>query len=220
MSSYDFSKTGVNKIGALQREIENGVPYYSYFNYNGDTLTIVTTQALTTEELQTVQTLVDNYVDPEYFLTLTSSATDATRSYSTNSLTPEVVQSFIYTATDSLGNGTFNAIKTVIEYKTENVETWSTFTGPLTINFRIRCFTRDYLLSNNTITITDIGNTWKTAALNLETGKRSEYRTFMVEGLRNYVANYDCIWVYEVAVSDPRLYVTLHSKQMLYYNIE
>lgn len=205
-------------MGAFEKQIRPTAKYLSYM-YSDPSLTIETTEALTEGELTTLTTIITDYTDPAIYLELASTITDAGVSTLTNSTTPEVVQTYIYTNTNSDGVGVFNAIKTVIEYSTDNVENFLLFTGSASITFTIKCLTRNFVISTNTIDITDIKNGWKTIAENLGTGKQKEYRTFLVEGLRDVVANYDCLWQYIISVSDPRIFVKLHAKQCLYYNI-
>lgn len=224
MSSYNFTKSGVLKFSALDRDLRTTISTYDGANYNDPSLTVYTTAPLSQQDLTTLTDLVNNYVDPEFFLTLSYTSTDTTFSEKTNSTTPDTVQSFFYSTTGANGNGTFNAIKSVIEYSTNNVAYWSNFSGSLTATFSIKCYTRDYVLTNDSIDITDIANTWKSMALADPIGSIGQqdkvYRTFMVEGLRNYVANYDCVWVYVISVSNPNVYMCVQAKQMLYYDIQ
>ncbi len=218
MTIYNFTKAGIGKMGAFEKQIRPTAKFLSYM-YSDPSLTIETTEALTEGELTTLTTIITDYTDPAIYLELASTITDAGVSTLTNSTTPEVVQTYIYTNTNSDGVGLFNAIKTVIEYSTDNVENFADFEGSASITFTIKCLTRNFVISTNTIDITDIKNGWKTIAENLGTGKQKEYRTFLVEGLRDVVANYDCLWQYIISVSDPRIFVKLHAKQCLYYNI-
>ena len=60
---------------------------------------------------------------------------------------------------------------------------------------------------------------WNADANASGTGSRVDYETFMIQGLRTKVANYDCIWQLKLAVSDPRMSARLNSLQTLYYNL-
>lgn len=218
MSQYTFNKPGVGKVYAFEATICN-TPKYNGYIYTDPDLTIFTSEALSTEEFNSLQAIIQNYTDPAVFLVLNSTIPDTIRSNTTNSTSPEVVQTFIFTNTNQYGNGTFNAIKTVFEYATDDVSQWADFEGQLTVSFQIYCYTRGISISNFTINITDVANSWKQMAQNNETGYRTVYRTFVVEGLRNSVANYDCLWNYILGVFDSKLKTTIHAKQMLYYDI-
>ncbi len=193
--------------------------YYGAATIDPQYTGLYTTQAYTAEEEAAMRAAVAAYVDPAEFLMLNTTIPDTLRSKTTSSTTPEVVQTFIYCNNNFFGNATFNSIKTIFEYTTSDVSLWSTFTGSLTVTYDVYCYTRGITLSTNTIDLTDLANTWKTAALNLETGPRTVFRSFMIEGMRHVVADYDCLWNYIVGVSDPKLSVTIHAKQMLYYDI-
>lgn len=215
---YEFTKSGIQKIPAFDAYIRTTEHFESYI-YEDPNLKVNTTQELTQEEQNTLGTSIGNYVDPEIFLILTSTIPDTTRSESTNSSTPSSLQTFIYSNKNPEGLGTFNAIKTVLEYSTSDVTQWSTFTGTLTATLSIYCYTRGITLSTNVIDLTYIANEWKEMALAEQTGSRSILRTFQIEGLRNVVASYDCLWNYIVSVSDSKLNARIHAKQMLYYDI-
>jgi hypothetical protein len=223
MSTYYFTKSGILKFYALDRDLRQSVPNYTGASYDEPSLSVVTSVALSESELTALGELITNYSDPAVFLELISTSTDATRSETTNSSTPSVVQSFIYSVTGADGNGVFNAIKSVIEYRTDDVSYWANFSGSLTATVSIKCYTRDYTFTTETLDITSVANSWKAMALDDPSGTVNKvdkvYKTCMLEGLRNFVANYDCIWVYVISVSNPNVYMTIHAKQMLYYNV-
>ncbi len=220
MPEYIFNKPSIQKFPAFENALR-ACPKYDYFIFEYPNVYVTTTDTLSESELQQLQTIVDDYVDPEVFLTLNSSIIDSVRSLTTNSATPEIVSTFIYSNTATTGTGaTFNAIKTVLEYATDNVQDLADFSGSCNVTLVIHCYTRDYQVASHSIDITDIVNSWKEEALNNATGPRLAYRTFLIEGLRNAVANYDCLWNYKLSVSDPRVKVTIHAKQMLYYDIQ
>lgn len=218
MPEYSFVRLDISKLYAFESVIR-ALPKYEAYTYTSPNLLVFTTEELTTEELAAWQTAINNYTDPAVFLVLNSTIPDTVRSITTNSTTPEVVQTFIFTNTNMYGSGTFNAIKTVLEYATNDVSEWADFSGNLSVTFKIYCYTRGVTISEFNINITDVANAWKQMALNDETGRRAVYRTFQVEGLRDSVANYDCLWNYIIGVSDSRLHATVHAKQMLYYDI-
>lgn len=218
MVEYIFSKPGVAKVYALEASLKT-TPSYSYFSYTDPELLIGTTQPLTDTQYTQLETLINNYTDPAVFLVLNSTVPDTIRSSPTNSQSPEIVQSFIFTNTNMYGSGTFNSIKTVLEYSTQDVTQWANFSGNLTVQFQLHDYTRDKSICMNTINVTDIANSWKQMATSGATGPRKVFRSFQVDGLRNNSPNYDCLWNYILSVSDPKLTVTIQSKQMLYYDI-
>lgn len=217
MPEYKFIKTGIEKGYAMDVMFKD-IPTYQWFTYGDPELVVSTSRDLTEIELSDLQNTIDNYSDPVIWMSLNSTIPDTIRSITINSPTLKTVQSFIYSNTFN-GSGTFNAIKSVFEYATDNVQSFIDFTGTASVTYEIFCYTRQVVICSHEIDVTDICNEWKTAALNGATGDAQVYRTFMVEGLRNSVASYDCIWNYRLAVSHPSINVTIHAKQMLYYDI-
>ncbi len=213
-----FTKTGVGKLYAFDAFLRQ-LPKFHSFYFEEPNLVIFTTEPLSPEELNEIDSAIQNYTDPEVFLSLNSTIPDTVRSLTTNSTSPKVVQTFIYTNTNQQGSGVFNSIKTVLEYSTNDVSQWADFEGSLSVTFEIFCYTRQITISSHTIDITDVANSWKQKALSNETGFAAVYRTFQIEGLRHIVANFDCLWNYILSVSDARVFTTIHAKQMLYYDI-
>lgn len=218
MPDYSFTKSGVQKLYAFDAFVRQ-LPHYESYTFTDPNLVYTSTESLDEATLSSIQSSIENYTDPEVFLQLISTLPDTIRSSTTNSDTPEVVQTFIYTVGSINSNGTFNAIKTVLEYQTNDITQFLDFNDTCFVTFEIFCYTRGITISSYNIDITDIVNTWKTNAQNNQTGHCRIFKTFMVEGLRNSVANYDCLWNYKLAVSNPNINVTIHAKQMLYYDI-
>lgn len=218
MPVYTFSKPGIEKPDAFH-QLMVAVPYYDGWSYDSGILNVITLQELSPAQYTALQTTVENYTDPAVYLILDSTVPDTVRSATTNATSPTIVQTFIYSNTNIQGMGVFNAIKSVLEYATQDVSEWVDFTGTLTVGFEIYCYTRKIVIHSTTLDITSVANEWKQAALDGHTGPAFVYRTYQVEGLRGVVANHDCLWNYILHVSDPKLYVTVHAKQMLYYQV-
>lgn len=219
MSEYNFVKPNVLKAYALDSVLKS-TPFYTGLTYNQpESLIVYTSQELSSEQYQTLSGLIESFTDPEVFLSLVASVPDTLRSSTTSSSTPEVVQTFIYSNTFNGVTGTFNAIKTVLEYKTNNVQNFVNFSGQCFVTFEIYCYTRNFLIASHQLDITDVCESWKQSALEGSSDPAVIYKTFMVEGLRNVVANYDCLWNYKLSVSDPNVQATIHAKQMLYYDL-
>lgn len=219
MTVYNFTKSGIQKVYAFEKNVVRTFAKFVDYSYSDPNLSINTSSDLTEEELASLTTMINEYTDPAIFLRLCSTITDAGISTKTNSSIPEVVQTYIYTNTNNDGICVFNGIKTVLEYSTNNVEEFLNFEGTVSVDFTIKCYTRNFVIHNSTLDITQICNDWKVLAQNGQTGVVKTYKTFMVEGLREIVANYDCLWQYIIGVSDPLVYVMLHAKQMLYYDV-
>jgi hypothetical protein len=221
MSQYNFIKSTVSKPYALDAQIRQHFPTFDGHAYNDPSLTLFFTSELTQESLDSLSQLVNDYTDPEVFLQLNTTMTDSTLSKSTTSSTPEPIQTFIFTNTNMFGSGVFNALKTVIEYSCNDVQDFASVDPQQTFSatFQILCYTRNLLLQSHNVDITDIVQSWRSQALANETGPRSTFRSFMLEGMRNQVANYDCIWQFCAASPHPNVVITKHAMQTLFYDL-
>lgn len=218
MSSYSFIKAGIVKTFAFEAYLEQNFPQYQDFSYTDPDLVINTTVVLDGPQLADLQTLVDDYTDPDVFLLLDTTTTDACCSMYTSSPIPENVLSFIFSPVNPVGSSTFNALKTVMEYSTEDISAFANGNTSCTVIFEIFDYTRDIQISSNTLDITDILEAWQTLA-QTQSGPQYKLRSFMIEGLRNVIANYDCIWQFKISVSNPNVRVRTNSMQRLYYEI-
>jgi hypothetical protein len=220
MSQYTFDKPGIQKIFAFVPYIQTNFPLYQDLNYTDPTLVIDTTAVLTDTELATLTTLVADYVDPAVFLTLSSNVTDpfiSTPIIDSTSLTS--ISTFIKSSRDP-NNGVLNAFKTVFEYSTPDVSVFATGDTTTSLTFQLYDLTNSVELQIVTVDISDIVQTWQTMAQASQTGPQSVFRTFMIEGVRNYISGDDCIWQFKVALSNANVYVQSHSVQSLYYIVQ
>lgn len=217
MASYNFTKVGIEKPLAFHRYLQTNFAYYSDFTYTDPDLSITATIVLDGPQYAALQTLVDNYVDPAVFLILDTTTTDACRSAHTSSSTLENVLSFIFSPTNPLGDSTFNALKTVLEYSTDDIALFATGSTAATVAFSIFDYSRNVEISSAVLDISDVLAGWQAQAPG--TGPAYELRSFMVEGLRNVIANYDCIWQFKISVTNPNVKVRTNSMQRLYYHL-
>lgn len=219
VTEYTFNKTEITKMYAFDSYIRNHLQAkLAYYRYTDPELLIATNEALDTNDFQALETFVNEYADPSVFLMLNTTNTDITSSKTTNSATPVIVKTFIYASNTQNGNGVFNSLKTVVEYHTDDV---SQFLGETsgTCTFQLYCHTRQFLMEEVQVDISEIVTAFATKASNNESGPCSMYKTLMIEGLRNQVANYDCIWHIKMGVSNENMNTTLHSIQSLYYDV-
>lgn len=219
--SYTFEKSGVLKPYALDSQARAQFTSFQGLNYGDPTLVLQFDSPLSPETLASVTQFVNNYTDPEVFLQLNSTITDSTMSKPTSSLTPQIIQTFIWPVTSSEGSGVFNAFKSVLEYSCPDISVFANIDPQATFfaTYQIYCHTRNILLEDHNIDITSIVQNWRALAQNGESGPRSEFRTFMIEGMRTKVANFDCVWHIRAAVSDSNISLIKHGVQMLYYDL-
>ncbi len=227
MIRYEFPNKSVLKPGAMLDELNKLFPEYSQENIeniglltNQNGITIIFSSELNTELLNRLNNFVENYTDPEVYLTLVESLSDSARTRTTNSLTLEPVSTFILSSKSANQNNVFNSLKTIIELDCESTAPFASLentTGNITI--RIYDITRNIIIDTFNIDISNYILKWKNLALNNIFDKQVEYRTFQVEGLRNKTAEHDCIWQFQLAVSNSNINLTLNSLQYLYYNV-
>lgn len=220
MVNYRIPKTLIMKDFALKRLVAQTFPINTLY-YQEPVVVVDTVDPLTPEQLQQLQEIVENFQDPAVFLELNSTITDVTTSKTTNSQTPENIKTFIYASKNQTGDATFNALKTVVDYSCTSTQPFIDVdtSVPITSTIQIFCQTRNVLLESHTIDITDIVLDWKNKAQNGDLSAQTVYRTFMIEGMRVKVANYDCVWHVKAAVSDANISLTLHGMQFLYYDV-
>lgn len=219
MHQYNFIKPGINKVYAFVPYLQTNFPLYNNLSYTDPDLYIHTTSDLTPEQLLQLQAVIENYVDPEVFLVLSSSMTDPYRSIATSSSTPVSILTFIMSCNDP-NHGMLNSFKTVMEYSTTDVSLLESGPTNCTMTFELYNQSSNVLLNSVTVDVSDIIQSWQTMAQNQETGPRSVFRSFMIEGIRHYLdQTSDCIWQFKVGISNTNVSVVSHSVQSLYYNV-
>ena len=112
----------------------------------------------------------------------------------------------------------FSALKTVFEYATNDISVFATGSTTCVVNFQVFDYTRNIEITSTTLDISDVITEWQTLA-QTQSGPAYKLRSFMIEGLRNVVADFDCIWQFNLSVSNPNVIVKTNSMQRLYYNI-
>lgn len=107
-----------------------------------------------------------------------------------------------------------DSIKCLLEIKTNSIANLET-TGSITLN--ITDFSRKTEIVSQTMDISDILSSWKNNGSTTSIPD-PDYKTLQISNLRNQTTNYDCIWNYSLSVSNPNLYVRIHSLQQIYYS--
>jgi hypothetical protein len=222
--SYTVQIPNVHKFNALDNLVRGNMPYFlGIMATEGDpSIEFVFSKELTTEELATFHGLVDNYVDPEFWYSLYKKESMPLTTQHINTTNQTEMTTFIMTPGESDGNSRLESFKTVIEYRTQDVTAFANYdeNTPLTVTLRLYCKTRNLVLHEETIDITDIALSWKAIANNNGTGSKYELRSWQIYGLYNKTpADYDCIWQFIGSVSDPLLYISLNGLQKIYYTI-
>ncbi len=223
MSEYyhNYFNITVNKQVAMVRYLaEGGFDFYADYQYNDGVVDVMTSRQLNQSELDDLTAYMNAYVDPEVYLDLQNTTTDTFKTTRINSSSLQNVQLFFYPhSTITNGDLSFNAIKTLFLLECDDITSMLAFSGQASITYRIYCETRGVEIFSDTIDITELCNTWKQQAMSGTVGAVSSYKTHLCEGLRHVVANYDCVWLYQLSISIPNVYVSILSKQMLYYQL-
>jgi hypothetical protein len=219
--AYNYTKSGVQIPDAFQVYLTQNYPLFEGMTYTDPDLEVYTSGVLDGAQEITAQSVVDAYVDPAEYLTLNYTATDHTWSKATTESTPTVVETFIFSPnTPNADGGVFDAVKTVMSYTTDDVTLFETGPTACTITFQIYDATRNLVLTEHFIDISDILEDWQADAIAQGTGSRIAHRTFMAQALRHVMVNYDTIWQLRYATSDSRVKVRSHGFQSLYYNVQ
>lgn len=219
MSTLTFQKAGIQKFFALSDAVTQVIPNTGMW-YNDPEIKIQTDTELTQEQITNIQSIIDNYTDPAVYLQLNSTTTDVNTSKTTNSTTLDTIKTFIFACTNQFGTGTFNAIKTVVEYSCVSATPFASFESTnATATIEIYDRSRDIVLESHTIDISSVIAQWKQNAENGDSSAQSAFRSFMVEGMRNHITSFDTIWQIRACVSDPNIRMTLHGLQFLYYDL-
>jgi hypothetical protein len=218
---YHFAKAVVNK--------QNPFEFYLYSRFSKDIaisyidgdVTIVSPTELQQYQIDTLQTLIDNYVDPDVFLQLTATNTYPTTSDETNSTTLTPVHAFINAYNDISPPGVLNAIKMLIRCNCKSTEYFGTMEDVTSmVAIQVYDKTRNYLIANSQVEVSGIVQGWKDIAQNGDFSAQQSYVTLSIEGLRDKLTNHDCIWEIRACVSDEHIYVNLGSIQFLYYDVQ
>jgi hypothetical protein len=110
-------------------------------------------------------------------------------------------------------------LKTIIKYDCSDVSTfadWNSETDP-----PVECTLQLYDYTNNNVVYTHVQNInflvqdWK------DNGTNDPYwKTLQIYGLKDAVPGSDAIWQIKLAISDPRINVSLNGMQRIFYNVE
>jgi hypothetical protein len=214
MSNYLYTIT-VLKQGAFNDYITANLPQLNYINSTPTTVDIFTTVVLTTAQVVSLTTLVNAYVDPAQYLTLSYQLTDSSNTVDTNTTSLSTVKTFIQPASITGGDGTFNTFKMIIKYSSTILTPFLTNTA-CTFTIQLFCETRQLILQTVNIDVSPVVTAWKTAGI----APAVTYQTLMIDNLRSLTVDYDSICSIRGMISNPNVYFSLHSLQSLFYNIQ
>lgn len=223
---YSFPNTICNKLNALDYEIRQTFPWAAA-DFQGLTtypeLHLIVSRALTDNELASLTTFMDAYVDPVAFLEFDHTETIALHSHFTTDFDnviadngQKILQTLIFGYRNE-NSTVLDACKTVIEYLAPDVTKAPTSAS---VVLDIYDITRNVLITTQTIDISDVCAEWQAMVSTGATGPRTIYRTTMFTGLMNKNPGYDCIWQIRGSVSDETKFTfRISGLQNIIYNV-
>ena len=178
---------------------------------------------MTTDELDTLTTLVNNYTDPDKYLTYSRTVTDPLVSLPNtcefNMDNCRILNTLIFSNQSTEGE-CLDSLKTVFCYYCPNVQNFINVTSA-NMTFNIHDLTRDYNIVNETIDITDIATNWHNMALTGSTTANCVYKSGFFGDLHSKSCDYDCIYQFSRQISHPELFEScMNGIQWIFYNIE
>ncbi len=188
-------------------------------------ITVPTSEELTTEEQEQLNNIINDYVDPPYYLQLTRTNSVPLYSEFTNKSGQNVVngntvmQTYIFNGNAANENSEYiDCIKTIFEYRVDNVQNFANTTAG-SIYFEIYDITRNQLILSRDINLGSIATEWNALAQTGSTEGSTMYRSEQFYGLMNMSPGYDCIWQMRGNVDPPDAFdFKINSYQELYYN--
>ena len=210
-TTYSFAKSVV-KLYALQALLNTSFPVPATLNATETEVDVVTSQPLTSSQAAQLATLVNNYTDPAVFLQLNTTQTMPSTSASTNSAQATPVMTFIFSNQNSFEQA-LDGIKTVIQVSSTTPQT---ITGSVQVTVTIFDITRNIQVATQTVDVTSIITNWQKTA---QTGPATGYTTAQYSGIMNQSASYDCIWQFQLSVTNPSVTVNLNGLQYLLYDV-
>lgn len=170
-------------------------------------------------EINVLAEQISNWVQPEFWWELDKTFSYPTFSEFINSSIPFPVQTFINVnrRTDTYG---LNSIKTIVEYKCENV---GVFANKTTATLKVQLYdvTRDWMMVDIDVPIYFVVSQFRQQAVALGENSNvpsSTFRSLMISDLWDKSVNYDTIWQIRMGVTDPDIKIRIHGLQNLYYN--
>lgn len=195
-----------------------------YAGLNTNPVIILANRELTIPEKADLDVFVNAYVDPAEFLTFNHTDTCTMNTMYSNdpslsqSGDKKVMQTFIFTNQNSV-DVVLDSIKTIVEYRCPDVTMFSQEPNNRQIVVDIYDVTRDYLIAELTIPLSEIASEWDQKAIDTPNSSASKWRTLMFTGLHTKTTNYDCIWQLRVSNQNPTFFVGLGSMQHIFYDV-
>ena len=210
-TTYSFAKS-VQKLYALQALLNSSFPVPASLNSTDTEVDVVTSQPLTSDQAAQLATLVNNYTDPAVFLQLNTTQTMPSSSSSTSSAVAVPVMTFIFTNQTTFDLA-LDGIKTILQVSSATPQS---ITGSVQATITIFDITRNIQVATQIVDVTNIITGWQQTS---QTGPATGYMTALFTGIMNKSASYDCIWQFQLSVTNPGVTVNLNALQYLLYDV-
>ncbi|CAK0766869.1 hypothetical protein CVIRNUC_003402 [Coccomyxa viridis] len=211
-TTYSFAKS-IQKTYALQALLNSSFPVSTSLNVTDNEVDVETSQPLTSSQAAQLATIINNYTDPAVFLQLNSTQTMPSSSVSTSSSTLTPVMTFIFTNQTTFDQA-LDGIKTIIQVSSANPQT--VVTSPVLVTINIFDITRNIQVASQVVDMTSVVTNWQQT---VQTGPATGFMTAQFTGIMNKTASYDCIWQFQLSVTDPNVSVNLNALQYLLYDV-
>jgi hypothetical protein len=223
MFTYNFSNKIIQKVGALQNVLEQSAFRDIFDGISYAPLVVSMKSELTQLQLSNLTTLITNYTDPAFYLTLDHTTSLSLHSHFTTDTDNviidgnDILQTLIYTANiDS--NIVLDSCKTIVELYCPNVRNYLNKTTG-SINVEIYDITRNWSIASQTIQLNNIAVQWNALAQSGSTIGNTVYQSTQFTGLMNKNPDYDTIFQLRGTTSDSDFTFRLNGLQYIYYNI-
>ena len=210
----------IAKPGAFFDYLTNywGTMFGDFGSSNGN-FTFFFKYPLSSTDLASFTSAMTSYVDPSSWLQFARVDDAPLFTNPTNSSTLVASHTFIASPrTDD--SAVIDSMKTVIEYSTSAVEGFAAFNpnSANTITVQIYDISRAMVIRSTTFSINSILAGWQASAATGATGPVSVFKSLQLYTLRNMLP-YDCIWQFQLSVSNPQVFVSLHGLQKIWYYV-
>jgi hypothetical protein len=224
MYTYNFPEKIVTKVGALQQVLEQSSLKNVLDGIDYAPLVVSMTSELTELQLSDLTTLINNYTDPEFYLTLDHTTSLALHSHFTTDTDnviiddKDILQTIIYTASGETSNVVLDGCKSIVEFYCPNPQSFLNTTSG-SINIEIYDITRNISIANKTIELNDIAVQWNALANAGSTTGNTVFQSTQFTGLKNKNPDYDCVFQLRGNTSNQDFTFRLNGLQYLYYSV-
>lgn len=222
MAEFPFTKS-ITLYPAFDAFLKQNFPS-TYLGISGgnDQVTVVFSEPISESEQVTLSNLVAGYSNPPYWLELDHTEGSALMSEPTNSTTSSLMQSIIVSPYGQT-NIVLDNMKTIVRYTTNNPSyfaTWDSNVNPISFTLDVYNHTRNLPVTSVSVNINNQIDQWKQYAVAGSNVLPDIFKTVQLYGLKDYVPNYDCIWLFNGAITNSNVFASLNSLQKLFYQVQ